>query len=93
MQDAGVVRKDIDGDLLTFVMNTWQYGFLQFPNVVPDDLVPPTEQSLNMMVDMIERFVTPDDGGNAEAGKQVIRAFKAQIVAAFESISEGLDNN
>lgn len=93
MQDAGVVRQDIDGDVLTFVMNTWQYGFLQFPSLLPNELVPPTEQSMTVMVDMIERYVTPEGGGNAEAGKRVIAAFRAQIVAAFDSISEDLQNN
>lgn len=79
MQDAGVVRKDIDSLTLTYLMNSLQYGLIHLDDIVPDSHTPEMDDALLMMVDMLEEYITPEDGGDSDAGKEVLRQFMAQI--------------
>ena len=87
MQDAGAVRKDIDPLTITYMMNSLQYGLIHFDELIPDSHTPDIKNVLLMMVDMMEQYITPENGGDREAGKQVLRQFMAQIrhmLAQFE---------
>lgn len=79
MQDAGMVRKDIEPLTLTYLMNSLQYGLIHLDDIVPDSHTPEMDDALWMMVDMLERYITPENGGDSEAGKEVLRQFMAQI--------------
>lgn len=79
MQDAGVVRKDIDSLTLTYLMNSLQYGLIHLDDIVPDSHTPEMDDALVMMVDMLEKYITPENGADSEAGKEVLRQFMAQI--------------
>lgn len=79
MQDANVVRKDIDAQTLSYLMNSLQYGLIHMVDIIPENHTPEMDQSLTMMSNMIEKYVQPEDGGDSEAGKRVIRQFMAQI--------------
>lgn len=88
MQDAGVVRKDIDSLTLTYLMNSLQYGLIHFDELIPESHTPDMGDALTMMIDMLEKYITPAGGGDKEAGKQVLRQFMAQIrlvLANFEN--------
>ena len=86
MQEANAVRKDIDAPTLTYLLNSLQYGLIQMSDIIPDDHTPPMDDVLSLMVDMIEATVTPDGGGDSEAGKAVIRQFMTQIRATLDSL-------
>jgi len=79
MQAAGVVRQDIDGEALAYLMNSLHFGLLQVGTWLPDERVPPIEKVMSMMVSMIDALVTPADGGDSERGKQVLRDFKRRV--------------
>jgi TetR/AcrR family acrAB operon transcriptional repressor len=79
LQAAGTVRSDIDVDVVAYTANCLSYGYMMMGDVVPPESTPPLNDTLAVMVDMLERLLTPPDGGNSEAGKQVVRAFMAQL--------------
>lgn len=79
MQEAGVVREDIDGHVLAYLMNSLHFGLLQVGSWLPDDVAPPISSVMNMMVTMVDTLVTPEGGGNSERGKQVLHDFKQRL--------------
>jgi AcrR family transcriptional regulator len=79
MQDANVVRKDINAHALTYLMNSMQFGLLYFADVVPPEHTPELSEVWEVMVEMVERLVTPEGGGNSEAGKMIVRQFMEEV--------------
>ena len=90
MQAANAVRKDIDAHALTYLMNSMQFGLIHFAEVIPPEHTPELSRVWEVMVEMVERLVTPEDGGDAEAGKVVVKHVMEQIkrqLDAFEKPS------
>jgi AcrR family transcriptional regulator len=79
MQDAGAVRKDVDAHALTYLMNSMQFGLIHFAGVIPPEHTPDMSRVWAVMLEMVERLVTPEDGGNTEAGRAVVRHFMQQV--------------
>ena len=88
MQNANVVRKDIDTKTLAYLMNSLQYGFIHMVDIIPADYTPEMDDALIMMMDMLEKYVQPEDGGDSEAGKVVLRQFMAQIRTMLDTIEK-----
>lgn len=85
LQDAGAVRRDIDVNVVAYAANSLSYGYLMMGDIIPPEETPPLDDTLAVMVEMLERLLTPPDGGDSEAGKQVVRAFMAQIRERMEA--------
>lgn len=86
LQAAGVIRRDLNIDAVGFLLNSMQYGFLRVDEITQE--APPIEDALDILAEMLNRLLTPDDGGDSEAGKQVIAGIMAEIHAfldAFEN--------
>ncbi|MGB7338252.1 MAG: TetR/AcrR family transcriptional regulator [Phototrophicaceae bacterium] len=79
MQDAGAVRQDIDPLTLTYLMNSLQYGLIHFVDIIPASHTPELDETLTMMVDMLDHYITPLDGVDNDAGKTVLREFMTTI--------------
>lgn len=79
MQVAGAVRNDIDPLTLTYLMNSLQYGLIHFVDIIPESHTPEMDDALTMMVDMLDQYITPEGGGNSDAGKDVLREFMTTI--------------
>lgn len=88
LQTAGVVRHDLDAATFAYVMNTIHFGLLHMLEVMPDDDTPPIEQTMEMLFEMIERMVTPEGGGNSEAGKAVFRQFVDETLARLDALEQ-----
>lgn len=88
MQSANVVRKDIDAQTLSYLMNSLQYGLIHMADIIPGDSAPEMDSTLAMMTDMLERYVQPEDGGDSEAGKRVLRQFMTQIRDLLDNIEK-----
>ena len=79
MQDANAVRKDIDAHALTYLLNSLQFGLIYFADAIPQEHTPELSRVWEVMLEMVEQFVTPPNGGDAEAGKIVVRQFMEQV--------------
>lgn len=88
MQAVGVVRGDLDDHALTYLLNALQYGIIQMGEIIPDEHSPPIDDVFDMMVTMIENTVTPEGGGDSDAGKAVLREFVVEIRAAMDRLEQ-----
>ena len=78
LQAVGAVRQDLDPEVVAHLLETLSYGQLTIGDFKPADQFPPFPVVMEALADMMDCWLLPEDGGNSEAGKQVIR----QIVAA-----------
>jgi AcrR family transcriptional regulator len=79
MQDANLARKDIDVQSFVYLVNAMHFGLLHLNEMIPEDKAPPIEAAMHTMGDLIEAYVTPDEAGDIEAGKEVLRAYIAKV--------------
>ena len=64
-------------------------------DVLANDLVtrsnvataPPYEELLETIAEMFDRMLTPENGGNVEAGKSVLRQFATEAQAFFDQMN------
>jgi hypothetical protein len=72
MQSVGAVRSDIDVEAAAHLLNILGYGFLNAMAEIPKDKQPPIENVITEMSRMLQGYLVPPDGGDHEAGKQII---------------------
>ena len=73
MQEVGGIRKDVDPKVTAHIMNMLAYGLVAMDEVMPRDEIPPTEAIIEGIAEIMDRALTPEDGGNSEAGKAAVR--------------------
>ena len=78
LQAAGSMRQDLDPVITAHILEMLSYGQLMIEDFKPPDQIPPYDAVMEALADMMDRMLTPEDGGNSDAGKAVIR----QVVAA-----------
>jgi TetR/AcrR family acrAB operon transcriptional repressor len=86
LQAAGAVRQDVDPLLMSHIMDILSYGLVTIGDFRQPDELPPYEAVMETIADMLDRLLTPDDGGNSEAGKTVIRQLAATARTQFEQM-------
>jgi hypothetical protein len=74
MQAKGAIREDVNVDAMAYIMDGMSANMVD-SSVVGDRPAPDYESLLETMAEMLDRMLTPEGGGNLEAGKQVIREF------------------
>lgn len=72
MQDAGAIRQDIDPKVVAYIMNLLAFGLVTMNDILPQESIPPTEDVIEGIADIMDRALTPETGSNSEAGKAVI---------------------
>lgn len=78
MQSAGLVREDVNPDVMAYMMSCINYGYINLPDVLPEDQRPPMEDLLNGIFELLSSY-EPPGGGDSEAGKQIIRNLMTAI--------------
>jgi TetR/AcrR family acrAB operon transcriptional repressor len=86
LQAAGAVRQDVDPLLMSHIMDILSYGLITVGDFRQPEELPPYETVMETIADMLDRLLTPDDGGNSEAGKAVIRQLAAAARTQFEQM-------
>lgn len=88
MQQAGVIRADLDLKVVAYTLDYIAYGLLNVEDIVPAEEAPPFGAVVNFFGEILERTLVPPDGGNQEAGRAIImrliEAYKAQLIAQEE---------
>ncbi len=80
MQDAGIVRADIDIKAIGHLLNVITYGLMKIDEVIPPEEAPPFMDVMEAMVTMLNQALAPEGGGDSETGKQIVR----QIVEMYK---------
>jgi AcrR family transcriptional regulator len=88
LQEAGTVRKGIDPVVTAHILDMLSYGQLTIGDFKPTDTFPPYEVVMETMADMMDHWLTPEDGGDSEAGKAVLRKIGAEAEAQFEQMKQ-----
>lgn len=73
MQAVGAIRADVDAEVTAHIMNMLSYGLIGMHDVMDAELIPPAEAIIEGIADFMDRALTPEGGGNSEAGKAIIR--------------------
>lgn len=86
MQEAGAVRQDIDAKVIAHIMNMLAYGLVSMEDIAPKADIPPVEETIKGIAVIMESALTPADGSNPQAGKDIVRQIAAAARQQFESM-------
>ena len=88
MQEAGAMREDLDPKVIAHIMDMLAYGLVGMDEVLPKEAVPPVDDIIEGIGEMLEKALAPENGGDSEAGKVIIR----QIAEAGRNQFEAMRN-
>lgn len=84
MQAAGVIRRDVNPQVVTHIMDMISYGLVGLADVKPTAARPPFDELMETVAEMMERMFTPLEGVDSGVGKQVLRTWANQIRGYFD---------
>jgi TetR/AcrR family acrAB operon transcriptional repressor len=84
MQDAGAMRQDIDPKIVAHIMNMLAYGLVAMEEIMAKEDIPPTNDIIEGIAQMMDRALTPENGGDNEAGKAILRQISEAGRRQFE---------
>jgi AcrR family transcriptional regulator len=73
MRDAGAIRQDVNPKIIAHIMNMLSVALVSMDDVMLDSEIPPMDETIKAIADLMHRGLTPPDGGSSEAGKAIIR--------------------
>ncbi len=85
LQAVGAVRQDIKPELLATILDMLAYGLVSVDEMRAPDEIPPFDETMEAIATLLEQALTPKDGGDASAGKVIIRNFATSILAQLEA--------
>lgn len=88
MQEAGAVRQDLDAAVIAHIMDMLAYGLVAMDDIMDRDAMPPTEKIIEGIAAIMDRALTPPDGGDPQAGKRIIKQIADATRAEFEASQE-----
>jgi len=83
MQQAGLVRPDVDPELAAYALSAIAYGLTKVDEVIPKETAPPMDKTLEFVYDMVDRYLAPPGGGDSETGKRLITS----IIGTFRQLT------
>jgi AcrR family transcriptional regulator len=83
LQDAGTIRRGVSISAITHIMDVLANDLVIRSKIAP---APSHEELLETIAEMFDRMLTPENGGNVEAGKRVLRQFAMEAKAFFDQI-------
>jgi AcrR family transcriptional regulator len=90
LQDAGTIRQEVNIPTVTYIMDTLANNMVSLSKTGP---VPPYDELLETIAEMFDRMLTPEDGGNIEAGKSVLRQIAIEARTFFDQIDPPLKDH
>ncbi len=88
LQKAGAIRPDVDPQVMSYILDVIGYGLLTAHEFKSPDEAPPFDAVIETIADMMDRLLTPEDGGDSEAGKTVIRQLGPALWAQIDQTVE-----
>jgi hypothetical protein len=86
MQEAGAIRPDVDPAIAAQIIDMLSYGLMGMYGLENVDNADQFDELMETTADMLDQYLTPEDGGDSEAGKAVIRELAAASLAHFETM-------
>jgi TetR/AcrR family acrAB operon transcriptional repressor len=88
LQAAGAIRQDIDADVILHIVEMLSYGQLTIGDFKPSDQFPPYDAVMDGLADIMDRALQPEDGGNSEAGKNILRQITVAARTQLEQLKQ-----
>lgn len=88
MQDAGAMRPDFDPKIVAHIMDMLAYGLVAMDEIKDKSLIPPLDQLIEGIAELMDRALTPQDGGDNEEGKAVVNQIYEMGKAQFEAMRD-----
>jgi TetR/AcrR family acrAB operon transcriptional repressor len=92
LQEVGAVRRELDPRVTAHIIGMLAFGMLTIGDYIPADQIPPYDSVMDVLADMMDRLLTPEDGGDSEAGKAVISQIVAAARARFAELKQPEDS-
>jgi TetR/AcrR family acrAB operon transcriptional repressor len=88
MQDAGAMRQDIDPKVVAHIMNMLAFGLVGLDDLVPEKDIPPMEDVIEGIAEIMDRALTPEEARNSDIGKQIIRQIANAGLEQYDQMRE-----
>ncbi len=88
LQAVGAIRADVRPAVMAHVMNALSLGLLASQDYPSLEEPPPFEDILETVALMLERTLTPEDGGNRAAGQAILQRIASAASSSFNPSSE-----
>ncbi|MCU0514079.1 MAG: TetR/AcrR family transcriptional regulator [Anaerolineae bacterium] len=88
LQQAGLVRADLDVEAAAYAFNCLNYGLLKLSDMIPAEVAPAPERILETVMVMVERMVAPPQPGDPAAGQAIIREFAASALERLDALEQ-----
>lgn len=86
MQDAGAMRQDMDPKVVAHIMNMLAYGLVGLDDLIPQKDIPPLDDLIEGIAEMMDRALTPEDARNSDIGKQIVRQIANDGLLQYEQV-------
>jgi AcrR family transcriptional regulator len=88
LQKAGAIRQGVNLAVVAYIMDLISYGLVGASEVPSQGSTPPYDEVMETMAEMFDRLLKPEDGGNPEAGKNVLRKLAATARDYFQQLDQ-----
>ncbi|MBE2268682.1 MAG: TetR/AcrR family transcriptional regulator [Anaerolinea sp.] len=85
LQDAGLVRRDLSAETITYLLAYMRMGFFMSENVLPPEHTPSLDVMMPAMATMLSTGLAPGEGHDSEAGKAIVRGYVEQMRAVLKA--------
>lgn len=88
MQKADAIRQDVDPQVTAHIMDMLGYGLISMDRFKAEQDIPPLQDIIEGIADLMDRALTPAGGGNSEAGKVIIKQLAETTRHQFEKLEK-----
>ena len=88
MQKADAIRQDVDPQVTAHIMDMLGYGLISMDRFKAEQDIPPLQDIIEGIADLMDRALTPTGGGNSEAGKVIIKQLAETTRHQFEKLEK-----
>lgn len=86
LQDAGLVRRDLDPAAGTYLLTVLSLGLAGAGEVIPAEVQPPPEDIAATVADFVQRALAPEGGGDREVGKRLVKDYVTDVTRLYEQL-------
>lgn len=84
LRGVGAIREDADPAVFSTLLNALSIGLLTMQGEPKFGDMPPFDDLINGVAELVERALRPEDGGNQEAGRAILQQMALAAKAQFE---------
>ncbi|MEZ4728871.1 MAG: TetR/AcrR family transcriptional regulator [Caldilineaceae bacterium] len=86
MQAAGAIRHGVNPQVMAHIMDMISYGLVGLPDFKQPEAIPPFDDVMDAIAEMMDRMLTPTSGDPSAAGKAVIRELAATALTQVDGM-------